>query len=83
MTKIDKNEIKRKKRNKTLRNEIKRENEKKRGFGFWFWVLFLFLFFICLLQANRADNNCPCGKENRWFGEKKETEKPLKSRHYY
>ena len=43
----------------------------------------LFLFFICLLQANRADNNCPCGKENRWFGEKKETEKPLKNGHHY
>ena len=65
---------------------------KKKGFFLMFffvfvWVWFLFLFFIiiiiCLLQANRADNDCPCGKENRWFVEKKETEKPLKSRHHY
>ena len=68
---------------------------KKKGFFlmFFFFVclglvfVFVFVFFIiiiiCLLQANRADNDCPCGKENRWFGEKKETEKPLKSRHQY
>ena len=51
----------------------------------WVWFLFLFFFIIiiCLLQANRADNDCPCGKKNRWFGEKKETEKPLKNRHHY
>ena len=49
-------------------------------------LVFVFVFIIiiiCLLQANRADNDCPCGKENRWFGEKKETEKPLKNRHQY
>ena len=49
-------------------------------------LVFVFVFFIiiiCLLQTNRADNDCPCGKKNRWFGEKKETEKPLKNRHHY
>ena len=71
---------------------LKKERVLLDDFFLFVWVLFLFLFFIiiiiiiiiiCLLQANRADNDCPCGKENRWFGEKKETEKPLKSRHQY
>ena len=52
-------------------------------FGFHFCFCFFIIIIICLLQANRADNDCPCGKENRWFGEKKETEKALKNRHQY
>ena len=41
-------------------------------------------FLLCFCSLSVFYNyNCPCGKENRWFGEKKETEKPLKNRHHY
>ena len=72
-------------------SSVRSHAQKRKGSSWCFFfvclgLVFVFVFFIiiiCLLQANRADNDCPCGKKNRWFGEKKETEKPLKNRHHY